>query len=178
MRPSSALTAALTAGAALALAAAGAVAPAGAATAGRSAAPAPCAEKVLRITASPGAESGTARIAVVNRGGRACVVDRIPTVTFKGLDGSAEPVPPATSGPYTLSPGERGYAAVRTAERGSDQGHVVRSISVAADPAHHGVTFSAASVGMDAGIRVWSPVTTLWHPTPGAADRALAAATR
>ncbi|MFE6974933.1 DUF4232 domain-containing protein [Streptomyces sp. NPDC057682] len=175
MRPSSALTAALTTAAALALTATGAV---GTATAGTSAAPAPCREKVLRITASPGAESGTARIAVANQGARSCAVDRIPTVTFTGLDGSAEPVPPATSGPYVLSPGERGYAAVRTAERGSDQGHVVGSISVAADPGHYGVTFSAASVGMDAGIRVWSPVTTLWHSTRDAADAALAAATR
>lgn len=118
-----------------------------------------------------------ARIAVTNRGGRTCVVDRIPTITFRGLDGSAQPVPPATSGSYVLSPGERGYAAVRTAERGTRQGHVVRSLSVAADPAHYGVTFGAAAVGMDRGIRVWEPVTTLWHTSRGAADRALARAT-
>ncbi|MFE9819213.1 DUF4232 domain-containing protein [Streptomyces sp. NBC_00236] len=178
MRPSSALTAALTAAAALALTATGASATAGAATPGASARPAHCQEKALRISASPGDRHHVARIAVTNRGGRTCVVDRIPTVTFRGLDGSAQPVPPATSGSYVLSPGERGYAAVRTAERGTRQGHVVRSLSVAADPAHYGVTFGAATVGMDRGIRVWEPVTTLWHTSRGAADRALAAATR
>ncbi|MFI6892831.1 DUF4232 domain-containing protein [Streptomyces sp. NPDC050256] len=178
MRPGSALTASLTAAAALALTATGASATAGAAAPGASARPAHCQEKALRISASPGDRHNVARIAVTNRGGRTCVVDRIPTVTFRGLDGSAQPVPPATSGSYVLSPGERGYAAVRTAERGTRQGHVVRSLSVAADPAHYGVTFGAATVGMDRGIRVWEPVTTLWHTSRGAADRALAAATR
>ncbi|WP_326656369.1 DUF4232 domain-containing protein [Streptomyces sp. NBC_00385] len=178
MRPGSALTASLTAAAALALTATGTSATAGAATPGASARPAHCQEKALRISASPGDRHNVARIAVTNRGGRTCVVDRIPTVTFRGLDGSAQPVPPATSGSYVLSPGERGYAAVRTAERGTRQGHVVRSLSVAADPAHYGVTFGAATVGMDRGIRVWEPVTTLWHTSRGSADRALAAATR
>jgi len=178
MRPSSTLTAVLTAAAALALTATGASATAGVTTKGASVRPAHCQEKALRISASPGGHRNVARIAVTNRGGRACVVDRIPTVTFRGLDGSAQPVPPAGSGPYVLSPGERGYAAVRTAERGTRQGHVVRSLSVAADPAHYGVTFGATSVGMGRGIRVWEPVTTLWHTSRGAADRALAAATR
>lgn len=178
MRPSSTLTAVFTAAAALTLTATAASATPGAATHGASTRPAHCQEKALRISASPGGHSNVARIAVTNRGGRACVVDRIPTITFRGLDGSAQPVPPATSGPYVLSPGERGYAAVRTAERGTHQGHVVRSLSVAADPAHYGVTFGAAAVGMDRGIRVWEPVTTLWHTSRGAADRALAAATR
>lgn len=178
MRPSSTLTAVLTAAAALALTATGASATAGAAAPGASVRPAHCQEKSLRISASPGGHRNVARIAVTNRGGRACVVDRVPTVTFRGLDGSAQPVPPAESGPYVLSPGERGYAAVRTAERGTRHGHVVRSLSVAADPAHYGVTFGAAAVGMDRGIRVWEPVSTLWHTSRGAADRALAAATR
>lgn len=178
MRPSSTLTAALTAAAALALTAAGASATAGAATDGARSRPVPCQEKALRISASPGGHHNVARIAVTNRSGRTCVVDRIPTITFRGLDGSAQPVPPVTSGSYVLSPGERGYAAVRTAERGTTRGHVVRSLSVAADPAHYGVTFSAATVGMGHGIRVWEPVTTLWHTSRGAADRALARATR
>lgn len=178
MRPSSTLTAVLTAAAALALTATGASATAGTATDGASGRPAHCQEKALRISASPGGQHNVARIAVTNRGEGTCVVDRIPTVTFRGLDGSAQPVPPATSGSYVLSPGERGYAAVRTAERGTQQGHVVRSLSVAADPAHSGVTFGAATVGMERGIRVWEPVTTLWHTSRGAADRALASATR
>ncbi|MFD5724874.1 DUF4232 domain-containing protein [Streptomyces sp. NPDC058368] len=142
-----------------------------------SAATATCQEKDLRVTAGPGGSQNTARISVVNEGGRACAVDRIPTVTFRGLDGSAQPVPPSTSGPYVLSPGEHGYAAVRTAAPGTTEGHVVRSLSVAADPAHYGVTFAASAVGMADGIRVWEPVTTLWHASPGTADRALSAGT-
>ncbi|WP_406090095.1 DUF4232 domain-containing protein [Streptomyces sp. NBC_01013] len=178
MRPSSTLTAVLTAAAALALTATGTSATAGAAAHGASGRPAQCREKALRIAASPGGRHNVARIVVTNRGARTCVVDRIPTITFRGLDGSAQPVPPATSGSYVLSPGERGYAAVRTAAHGTHQGHVVRSLSVAADPAHYGVTFGAATVGMGRGIRVWEPVTTLWHTSRGGADRALAAATR
>ncbi|WP_333732869.1 DUF4232 domain-containing protein [Streptomyces sp. IBSBF 3010] len=150
-----------------------------------SAATATCQEKDLRVTAGPGGSQNTARISVVNEGGRACAVDRIPTVTFRGLDGSAQPVPPSTSGPYVLSPGEHGYAAGRPAAPpprpppppGTTEGHVVRSLSVAADPAHYGVTFAASAVGMADGIRVWEPVTTLWHASPGTADRALSAGT-
>ncbi|MFB8085356.1 DUF4232 domain-containing protein [Streptomyces sp. NPDC055992] len=175
MRLRTALTAAVTAAAAAAL-----TAPAASATTAAPAparATAPCQEKDLRISAGPGAGQNTARISVVNKGGRACAVDRIPTLTFRGLDGSAQPVPPAMSGPYVLSPGEHGYAAVRTSAPGTAEGHVVRSLSVAADPAHYGVTFGAAAVGMADGIRVWEPVTTLWHASRGAADRALAAGT-
>ncbi|WP_329306021.1 DUF4232 domain-containing protein [Streptomyces sp. NBC_01260] len=178
MRLSFALTAALTATAAVALTATGASAAPGATPAGTAARPGVCQEKALRISASPGGQRHVARIAVTNRGGSACVVDRIPTVTFRGLDGSAEPVPPAASGAYVLSPGERGYAAVRTAAPGTTEGHVVRTLSVAADPSHLGVTFGAAAVGMDGGIRVWEPVSTLWHTSRAAADRALADATR
>ncbi|MGC5395883.1 DUF4232 domain-containing protein [Streptomyces sp. DT20] len=175
MRPSSALTAALTATAAVALTATGVTA----APAGTSAPrPGICQEQSLSVSASSGGQRNVARIAVTNRGGSTCVVDRIPTVTFRGLDGSAEAVPPATSGPYVLSPGEHGYAAVRTAAPGATEGHVVRTLSVAADPSHHGVTFGAATVGMGRGIQVWEPVTTLWHTSRAAADRALADATR
>lgn len=176
MRLCTVLTAAVSVAAAAALtapaasAATAATAPARAAT--------PCQERDLRVSAGPGPRQNTARISVVNEGGRACAVDRIPTVTFRGLDGSAQPVPPATSGPYVLSPGEHGYAAVRTAAPGTAEGHVVPSLSVAADPAHYGVTFGATALGMPDGIRVWEPVTTLWHTSRGAADRALEAGTR
>ncbi|WNI28039.1 DUF4232 domain-containing protein [Streptomyces sp. ITFR-6] len=179
MRPSSALTAALTTTAAAALTVTGAAAaPAAGTSAGASARPSVCQEQSLSVSASSGGQRNMARIAVTNRGGVTCVVDRVPTVTFRGLDGSAAAVPPATSGPYVLSPGERGYAAVRTAAPGATEGHVVRSLSVAADPSHHGVTFGAATVGMGRGIQVWEPVTTLWHPSRAAADRALENATR
>lgn len=175
MRLSSTLTAALTATAALALTVPGAAAAQAAGTAAR---PGVCQEQALKVSASSGGQRNVARIAVTNRGGTTCVVDRIPTVTFRGLDGSAEAAPPATSAPYTLSPGEHGYAAVRTAAPGASEGHVVRTLSVAADPSHHGVTFGAATVGMGRGIQVWEPITTLWHTSRASADRALANATR
>lgn len=178
MRLSSALTAALTATAAVALTATGASAVPGASSTGTAARPGVCQEKALGVSASPDGQQNVARIAVTNRSGDTCTVDRIPTVTFRGLDGSAQPVPPATSGAYTLSPGERGYAAVRTAAPGATEGHVVRTLSVAAGPSHHGVAFGSATVGMDRGIRVWEPVTTLWQTSRAAADRALADATR
>ncbi|MFG2595097.1 DUF4232 domain-containing protein [Streptomyces sp. NPDC048462] len=179
MRLSSTLTAALTATAALALTATGAAAAPGAAPAAATAArPGVCQEQALKVSASSGGQRNVARIAVTNRGGTTCVVDRIPTVTFRGLDGSAEAVPPATSAPYTLSPGEHGYAAVRTAAPGASEGHVVRTLSVAADPSHHGVTFGASTVGMGRGIQVWEPITTLWHTSRASADRALEGATR
>lgn len=124
--------------------------------------------------AAPGGQRNVAHIDVINNGARACMMDRIPTITFRGLDGSAETVPPAESGPYVLSPGERAYAAVRTADPAAAEGHVVGSLSVAADPSHLGVTFGAATVGMPEGVHVWVPVTTLWQESRAAADRALA----
>lgn len=51
---------------------------------------------------------------------------------------------------------------------------MVGSVSVAADPAHYGVAFAAAGVGMPRGIRVWEPVTTAWQVSAAAASEALA----
>ncbi|WP_405718741.1 DUF4232 domain-containing protein [Streptomyces sp. NBC_00046] len=169
MRLRPALTAALAVAATLPLAGTTA-----SATTGTVSRLATCQEKALDVHAAPGGQRNTARIDVVNNGGRTCVVDRIPTITFRGLDGSAEAVPPAGSGPYELAPGERAYAAVRTADPAATEGHVVGSLSVAADPSHLGVTFGAASVGMPEGVHVWVPVTTLWQESRAAADRVLA----
>ncbi|MDK0523322.1 DUF4232 domain-containing protein [Streptomyces sp. ML-6] len=146
----------------------------GTASAGTVSRLATCQEKALTVHASPGGQQNVARVDVTNHGSRACVVDRIPTITFTGLDGSAQPVPPAESGPYTLSAGERAYAAVRTADPASSEGHVVDGLSVAADPSHLGVTFSGATVGMPGGVHVWEPITTLWQESSAAADLALA----
>jgi len=137
--------------------------------------PGVCQEKDLDVRAAPGGRRNVARLSVTNHGSRACVVDRIPTVTFRGLDGSAQPVPPAGSGPYLLAGGAHAYAAVRTAAPNAVEGHVVGSLSVATDPSHVGVTFSATTVGMPGGIHVWEPLTTLWHRSPAAADHALPA---
>ncbi|MFJ5724290.1 DUF4232 domain-containing protein [Streptomyces sp. NPDC093149] len=172
LRPSPAP--ALAVAAALTLTAAAASATTGAAPAQAVSRPGTCPERALEVRAAPGGQRNVARISVTNRGDRTCVVDRIPTVTFRSLDGSAEPVPPVGSGAYTLSAGEHAYAAVRTADPEATEGHVVDSLSVAADPSHRGVTFRATTVGMPAGVHVWIPVTTLWHESRAAADKALA----
>ncbi|MFD8849304.1 hypothetical protein ACFV1Q_11625, partial [Streptomyces sp. NPDC059604] len=99
---------------------------------------------------------------------------RPPPTTFWGLAAAPQPVPPGVGGPYTLSAGERAYAAVRTADPATSEGRVIDSLSVAADPSHLGVTFSGATVGMPGGVHVWEPITTLWQESSAAADRALA----
>ncbi|MFF2961589.1 DUF4232 domain-containing protein [Streptomyces sp. NPDC057963] len=174
MRLRSAVPSALTVAAALALTGTAAAATTGTAAARAVPRPGVCPEKALDVRAAPGGQRNVVRISVANQGGAACVVDRVPTITFRGLDGSAETVPPAGSGPYVLSPGERAYAALRTADPVTAEGHVVGSLSVAADPSHPGVTFRAATVGMPEGIHVWVPVTTLWQESRAAADLVLA----
>ncbi|MFB6713340.1 DUF4232 domain-containing protein [Streptomyces sp. NPDC056237] len=174
MRLRPCLAPALAVAAALTPTAAAASATTGAAVAQAVSRPGICPERALEVRAAPGGQRNVARISVTNHGGRTCVVGRIPTVTFRSLDGSAEPVPPTGSGVYALSVGERAYAAVRTADPEAAEGHVVDSLSVAADPTHQGVTFRAATVGMPAGVHVWIPVTTLWHESRSAADNALA----
>ncbi|GGV73754.1 hypothetical protein GCM10015535_01330 [Streptomyces gelaticus] len=170
----SALAPALSVTAALALTGTAAPATAGAAPAGTASRLGTCQEKALEVHAEPGGQRNVARISVTNNSARKCVVDRIPTITFRGLDGSAGAVPPAGSGPYVLAGGGRAYAAVRTADPAATEGHVVGSLSVAADPSHLGVTFRAATVGMPEGVHVWEPVTTLWQQSRAAADGALA----
>ncbi|MEV7954317.1 DUF4232 domain-containing protein [Streptomyces sp. NPDC088252] len=174
MRLRSSPAPALTVAAALTLTAAATSATTGTALAQAVSRPGICPERALEVRAAPGGQRNVARVTLTNRGGRTCVVDRIPTVTFRSLDGSAEPVPPAGSGAYALSVGQRAYAAVRTAAPESTEGHVVDSLSVAADPSHQGVTFRAATVGMPAGVHVWIPVTSPWHKSRAAADKALA----
>ncbi|MEV5597024.1 DUF4232 domain-containing protein [Streptomyces sp. NPDC052496] len=108
------------------------------------------------------------RISVTNRTTKPCVIDRIPTVTFGDLDGAAEPDPPTESAPYRLAPGATAYATVRTVTgRPTPPTRTVDHITVAADPSHHGRRFDASAIGAPpTGIRVWSPTTTWWSPTP------------
>ncbi|MET7527329.1 DUF4232 domain-containing protein [Streptomyces sp. NPDC005248] len=133
-----------------------------------------CQEKALGVKAAPGGPENVVHISVTNHGASSCVVDRIPTITFAGLDGSAQTVPPAESGPYTLARGGRAYAALRTADPASTEGHFVGALGVSADPSHYGVSFGAAAVGMPQGIHVWEPITTLWQGSAAAASSALA----
>ncbi|WP_046501679.1 DUF4232 domain-containing protein [Streptomyces odonnellii] len=137
-----------------------------------------CRESAVSVSAAPGATAHAVRIGVTNWSGRACVVDRIPTVTFGDLDGAAQPVPPVESAPYRLAAGGSAYAAVRTLDPAATETRTVAYLTVAADPSHYGKSFDAASVGSPGGIPVWEPVTTLWQPTRAAADAALAAAVR
>ncbi|MFD8849303.1 DUF4232 domain-containing protein, partial [Streptomyces sp. NPDC059604] len=110
MRLRSALTPVLSVAAALALTGTAMSVTAGTASAGTMSRLATCQEKALGVHAAPGGQRNVARVDVTNHGNRACVVDRIPTITFRGLDGSAQTVPPAESGPYTATAGPPGDA--------------------------------------------------------------------
>ncbi|AVH60489.1 MULTISPECIES: DUF4232 domain-containing protein [Streptomyces] len=136
--------------------------------------PAKCAEKALELRAKQSADPTVVRISVTNRAGRACTVDRIPTVTFGDLDGAALPTPAGESGPYRLGAGRTAYAAVRTiADQADPQARRVDSITVSADPALYGRSFTAREVGAGGAVLVWEPVTTWWKPSVAAADKAL-----
>lgn len=137
-----------------------------------------CGEGSVALTATRSDAAETVRISVTNRSGRACVVDRIPTVTFGDLDGAAQPVPPVESSPYRLAAGGSAYAAVRTVDLAAEDPRTVAYLTVAGDPSHHGTRFEGAALGSPGGVKVWEPVTTLWQPTRAKADAALATTSR
>ncbi|MFB7599223.1 DUF4232 domain-containing protein [Streptomyces sp. NPDC056160] len=148
--------------------------PGQAASAPAGSAPAACdaSQLTVRARAVPGRPS-VIRLQVTGHG-RACAVDRIPTVTFGDLDGAAQPVPPGGSGPYRLGAGRTAYAAVRTvADPADPEARRAATLTVSADPARSGRTFTAAALGAGGAIRVWEPVTTWWQPSAAAADRAI-----
>lgn len=113
------------------------------------------------------------RITVTNQTRRACVVDRLPTVTFGELDGAAQHVPPGESGPYRLAAGERAYATVRTVGVSGGEVRRVGSVTVAGDPSHYGRTFSARELGAGRYVEVWEPVSSWWKASARAADEAV-----
>jgi hypothetical protein len=165
--------------------------PATAATAGHAAArTVTCAQREPAVEArAVPADPTVVRVRVTNRSGQGCTVDRIPTVTFGDLDGTAQPVPAGPSGrsgpsgpsassdpsgSYRLDPGRTAYAAVRTVTDPTDPSvRRVDTLTVAAHPAHRGRTFTAAALGAGSAIRVWEPVTTRWQASAAAADRAI-----
>jgi hypothetical protein len=111
---------------------------------------------------------------LTNRSDHACTVDRFPTVTFGDLDGAALPKPAGQSAPYRIAAGRTVYASVRTvADRTDPDARRVRSITVSADPARFGRSFTARELGAGATVPVWEPVTTWWKPSAAAADRVL-----
>ncbi|WP_338899993.1 DUF4232 domain-containing protein [Streptomyces sp. TG1A-60] len=163
------LSTAATAGAALLLAAA----PQG--LAAQPAAKTPvCKAKVLKLRAKQAKDTRVVHISVENTGTRACTIDRLPVVTFGDLDGAALPVPSGGSGPYQVGAGRTAYAAVRTiADLEDPQTRRVSTVTVSANPAYNGRTFTAKQLGAGKKVKVWEPVTTWWKPSEAAADRAL-----
>ncbi|WP_225825522.1 DUF4232 domain-containing protein [Streptomyces naphthomycinicus] len=137
--------------------------------------PARCAAKALTIRAKAVAGRSTVlRVGVTNRGARACVVDRVPTVTFGDLDGAALPVPEGGAGGYRLAAGGTAYAGVRTiADPADAEARRVDAVTVAASAAHWGRAFTAAQLGTGRRVLVWEPVTTWWQRSAAAADRAI-----
>ncbi|MEU2061130.1 DUF4232 domain-containing protein [Streptomyces sp. NPDC013455] len=135
--------------------------------------PVRCAEKslTLRAQAAPG-DPTVLRAAVTNRGARACLVDRVPTVTFGDLDGAALPMPPGGIGTYRLAAGGTAYADVRTiADPADPEARRVDAVTVAASAAQWGQSFTAARLGTGRQVLVWEPVTTWWQRSAKAADR-------
>ncbi|AYN42886.1 DUF4232 domain-containing protein [Streptomyces dangxiongensis] len=149
-------------------------APHGKAAAGH-AGPDRCARQTLTVRAKAVAgDPAVLRVDVTNRGARACVVDRVPTVTFGDLDGAALPVPEGGTGTYRLAAGGTAYADVRTiADPADPEARRVDTVTVAASAAHEGRSFSAARLGTGARVLVWEPVTTWWQRSAAAADRAI-----
>ncbi|MCX5320255.1 DUF4232 domain-containing protein [Streptomyces sp. NPDC055059] len=135
----------------------------------------PCAEKTLTVKAAPSGQDHVLRLSVKNHSSRACLVERVPLVTYGDLDGAAVPFPLSGSSTYKLDAGKTAHAAVRSLSASGDSDtRSVGYIEVAANPEHHGKKFTAASLSEPGGLRVWSPVTTLWQPTRALADEALA----
>ena len=74
-----------------------------------------CAETSLTVRAKAASGDPTVlRVSVTHRGARACVVDRVPTVTFGDLDGAALPTPEGGTGSFRLAAGQTAYADIRT----------------------------------------------------------------
>ncbi|MCX5435163.1 DUF4232 domain-containing protein [Streptomyces sp. NBC_01280] len=135
----------------------------------------PCAESALTVKATSSGRDHVLRLSVKNHSSRACLVDRVPLVTYGDLDGAAVPFPLSGSSAYTLGAGKTAHADVRSlSASGDSDARSVGYIEVAANPEHHGKKFTAASLSEPGGLRVWAPVTTLWQPTRNLADEALA----
>ncbi|MGW6141261.1 DUF4232 domain-containing protein [Streptomyces sp. NPDC055140] len=134
-----------------------------------------CAENALTVKAAPSGQDHVLRLSLKNHSSRACLVARVPLVTYGDLDGAAVPFPLSGSSAYKLDAGKTAHAAVRSLSvSGDSDARSVGYVVVAANPEHHGQKFTAASLSEPGGLRVWSPVTTLWQPTRALADEVLA----
>ncbi|MFJ7151401.1 DUF4232 domain-containing protein [Streptomyces sp. NPDC100445] len=137
--------------------------------------PGPCSAGSLTVRAKAVAgDPAVLRVGVTNRGARACVVDRVPTVTFGDLDGAALPVPEGGTGTYRLAAGGTAYADVRTvADPADSEARRVDVVTVSASAAHPGRSFRADRLGAGPHVVVWEPVVTWWQRSAAAADRAI-----
>ncbi|MGX1669254.1 DUF4232 domain-containing protein [Streptomyces sp. NPDC055400] len=134
-----------------------------------------CAENALTVRATASGEDHVLRLSVKNHSSHACLVGHVPLVTYGDLDGAAVPFPLSGSATYKLDAGKTAHAAVRSlSASGDSDARSVGYIVVAANPAHDGQKFTAAALAEPGGLRVWSPVTTLWQPTRDQADEVLA----
>lgn len=134
-----------------------------------------CAENALTVRAAASGEDHVLRLSVKNHSSHACLVGHVPLVNYGDLDGAAVPFPLSGSATYKLDAGKTAHAAVRSVSASGDSD--VRSVGyvvVAANPEHHGQKFTATALAEPGGLRVWSPVTTLWQPTRDRADEVLA----
>ncbi|MFG2518275.1 DUF4232 domain-containing protein [Streptomyces sp. NPDC048527] len=135
----------------------------------------PCAENALTLRATASGQDHVLRLSVKNHSSQACLVDRVPLVTYGDLDGAAVPFPLSGSAAYKLDAGKTAHAVVRSLSASGDKdARSVGYVMVSANPEHHGRKFTAAALAAPGGLRVWEPVTTLWQPTRALADEVLA----
>ncbi|MFF7401008.1 DUF4232 domain-containing protein [Streptomyces murinus] len=136
---------------------------------------APCVQGELTLRAATAPHRPTVvRVSVTNRSGRTCAIDRVPLVTFGGLDGAALPVSGDGTGRLRLAAGATVHADVRTIVRAADpQARKAASVTVGDWTGRWGRVFAPARLGTGSKVAVWEPVTTSWQPSTAAADRAL-----
>lgn len=136
---------------------------------------APCVQGELTLRAATVPHRPTVvRVSVTNHSGRTCAIDRVPLVTFGGLDGAALPVSGDGTGRLRLAAGATVHADVRTIVRTADpQARRAASVTVGDWTGRWGRVFAPARLGTGSKVAVWEPVTTSWQPSAAAADRAL-----
>ncbi|MFJ9128080.1 DUF4232 domain-containing protein [Streptomyces sp. NPDC102340] len=154
-----------------------AVPTAGAAGSAAPAALARCGENDVTVRAEPSEDNADIlKLSVRNDSSKACLVDRVPTVTYGELDGAALPLPTVPHAGRTLAAHDTAYAAVLSVsdpEDAKDEAPAVMYVTIAAIPDHQGRSFQALTLGSPTGVRVWEPVTTLWQSSASHAQQVL-----
>ncbi|WP_425825154.1 DUF4232 domain-containing protein [Streptomyces fractus] len=170
-------TAAVTAALALSALTVSTAGAAGSATPASPAALARCGENDVTVRAEPSDDNADIlKLSVRNDSSRACLVDRVPTVTYGELDGAALPLSTVPHGGRTLAAHHTAYAAVLSVsdpQDAKDEAPAVMFVTVAALPDQQGRSFQALTLGSPTGVRVWEPVTTLWQSSAAQARQVL-----